>query len=132
MNNNQINGLKEVINKSHEKLKTAKIDFENQRYEDSVSRAYYCIFHIITACLLSKGLSFSSHKEVIGNFNREFIKTNIFPVDLSKKVQTLFEDRQTSDYNAKIYINKEKAEEDILYAQEIFNILNIYLEKIIK
>ncbi|HOV13168.1 MAG TPA: HEPN domain-containing protein, partial [Spirochaetota bacterium] len=90
-------------------------------------RSYYCVFHIITACLLSKGLTFSSHKQVIGNFNKEFIKTNIFPSDLSKKIKILFDDRQVSDYDVKTYIDEEKSKEDLLYAEEIFNIVKEYL-----
>ena len=78
MSDMENSAIVEVIKKANEKLVTARLDFDNKRYEDSVSRSYYCVFHIITACLLSKGLTFSSHKQVIGNFNKEFIKTNIF------------------------------------------------------
>ena len=35
--------IREVINKANEKLITAKIDYENKRYEDSVSRSYYWV-----------------------------------------------------------------------------------------
>ena len=108
MNKNEIDAIIEVIKKSKEKLITAKIDFDNKRYEDSVSRAYYSVYHILSACLLSKGLSYSSHKEVIGNFNRIFIKSNIFPSNLSKMIKILFDDRQTSDYDVKTYIDKKK------------------------
>lgn len=131
MSNNEIAALKEVIKKSKEKLITVKVDFKNKRYEDSVSRAYYSVFHIISACLLSKGLSFSSHKEVIGNFNKEFIKSNISPAELSKMIKVLFDDRQTSDYDVKTHIDKDKAEEDFSYAEKIFELLSRYFNKII-
>jgi len=119
--------IKEVVNKAGEKLLTAKVDFENKRYEDSISRAYYCIYHIISACLLVKGLTFSSHKEVIGNFNKEFIKTNIFPSHFSKSIKILFDDRQKSDYDVKSYIDKEKAEVDLKYTEELFNQIKNYI-----
>jgi len=127
MSDMENSAIVEVIKKANEKLVTARLDFDNKRYEDSVSRSYYCVFHIITACLLSKGLTFSSHKQVIGNFNKEFIKTNIFPSDLSKKIKILFDDRQVSDYDVKTYIDEEKSKEDLLYAEEIFNIVKEYL-----
>jgi uncharacterized protein (UPF0332 family) len=72
--------------------------YDFKRYDDAVSRAYYAVFHALSAALLSKGLSFSSHGQVIGAFNREFVKTGIFPRSTSSLIQALFDDRQTGDY----------------------------------
>lgn len=68
-----IDVIKAMLSKAREKLKTARIDFDNERYDDSVSRSYYAVFHAISAVLLSKGLHFSSHSQTIGAFNKEFI-----------------------------------------------------------
>jgi uncharacterized protein (UPF0332 family) len=35
-----------------EKLETARILYENARYDDAVSRAYYAAFHAMTAAFL--------------------------------------------------------------------------------
>jgi uncharacterized protein (UPF0332 family) len=104
-----INIIKEIINKSNIKLLAAKKLYEANLYDDSVSRAYYSIFHSISALLLTKELSFSSHKEIIGNFNKEFIKNNIFPANFSKMIKYLFDNRGNADYDTKIIIDKETA-----------------------
>ena len=40
-----------------------------------------------------------SHSQTIGGFNREFVKTGVFPPDTSRKLQRSFQDRQTADYD---------------------------------
>lgn len=87
-----------MLKKASEKLKTAEIDFFNEKYDDSISRVYYAVFHTIPALLLLKGLYYSSHAYVIGNFNKEFVKTKVFPKSFTKIVQSLFEERQIGDY----------------------------------
>ncbi|MFO0793750.1 MAG: HEPN domain-containing protein [Candidatus Brocadiaceae bacterium] len=91
--------IKAMLSKAREKLKTAKIDFDNERYDDSVSRSYYAVFHGISAVLLSKGLHFSSHGQTIGAFNKEFIKSKAFSASFTKKIEKLFNRRQIGDYS---------------------------------
>ena len=89
-----------LLAKAKSKLKTARIDFENGQFEDSISRSYYSAFNAISALLLTKNLNFSSHNQTIGAFNREFVKSGIFPKEYTAILQGLFEDRQASDYDA--------------------------------
>ncbi len=101
-----IDVIKAMLSKAREKLKTAQIDFNNERYDDAISRTYYAVFHAISAALLSKGLHFSSHGQTIGAFNREFIKTKKFPSSFSKTIKKLFRERQMGDYDvqsSKVY-----------------------------
>ena len=92
------NVLRAIIQKAQKKLEVAKKDFELGYYGDAVSRAYYAAFHSISAVLSIKGLTFSSHAQTLGAFNREFVKSGIFPRDTYRKIQRLFEDRQEADY----------------------------------
>lgn len=42
-----------MLKKAKEKLMTAEIDYQSRRYDDSISRAYYAIFHAISrSCYL--------------------------------------------------------------------------------
>ena len=92
-----------ILTKAESKLKTAKLNFENEQYDDAASRAYYGAYHAISALLFSKGLVFSSHSQTIGAFNKEFVKTDIFPRESTKIMQNLFDDRQTGDYDFDVY-----------------------------
>lgn len=53
----------------------AAILLAGQDYLDfAASRAYYALFYLAEALLLSQGLSFSSHAAVIAAFGKEFAK----------------------------------------------------------
>lgn len=118
-----------MLQKAEEKLTTAEIDFNNKRYDDSISRTYYAVFHAISAVLLSKGLHYSSHAQVIGNFNKEFVKSKVFPKTFTKIVQRLFEERQIGDYDIESGITKKDAKLNLDDASKILTAINKYLNK---
>jgi len=57
---------------------------EQRFYDFAVSRAYYTMFHIASAFLLSKKLSFSSHAGVIAAFGQHFARTGLVPVEFHR------------------------------------------------
>lgn len=71
--------------------------------------------------LLTKNLNFSSHNQTIGAFNREFVKSSIFPKDYTAILQGLFEDRQASNYDAITTFTSDVTLEAILNAEMILN-----------
>ena len=50
--------LSVIMTKSKDTLKIAKQLYEQDYYGDSISRAYYAVFHSLQAILLTIGLSF--------------------------------------------------------------------------
>jgi uncharacterized protein len=119
-----------MLAKANSKLAAAKIDFENKLYDDSVSRAYYAVFHCIGAMLLSRGMHFSSHSETIGAFNKNFVKTGDVPAEFTKMIKKLFDGRQTGDYDFDISLSKEEAKEGIVATEKIITTCEEYLKKL--
>jgi len=99
------------------KLDGARSALENGFFEDASSRAYYAAFHAATAALATRGFSYSSHGQVIGAFNREFVHSGTLPPDAFAKLQRLFADRQVGDYSASRTISRETAERGIKDAE---------------
>lgn len=100
-------------------LEAAQSVVENGFFDDASSRAYYAAFHAASAALAGRGLFFSSHGQVMGAFNREFVKTGLCPVEAFQKIRRLFEHRQVGDYSATVSIDRATAERDIADAQWI-------------
>lgn len=121
--------LKRMIQKSQKTLKAAKDLFEHNYFDSASSRAYYAVFYILEALLLTKNLSFSKHSAVISAFSKYFIKEGIFPTDFAKKINALRKDREIGDYDYISSINKEKAKEDIHNAEQIIKGIETYLIK---
>ena len=121
------NDIHLMLAKAHDKLETAKIVFKNGKYDDTVSRCYYAVYHALNAALISKGLSFSSHAQTIGVFNREFVKTGVFPKYFTEMIQGLFEDRQSGDYDFDSRIDEQTAQESLENAELIVSGIEQYL-----
>lgn len=98
-----------MMAKANEKLGAARREMDAGFYGEVASRAYYAVFHAISAALFSRGITYSSHAQVVGEFNRNFVKTGEFSADTTRKLQRLFEDRQTADYDIVISFDEANA-----------------------
>lgn len=79
MTDELLNAPGRLLDKAERMLEGAKSAHGAGFYEDAVSRAYYAAFHAVSAALASKHLSFSSHGQTLGAFNREFVATGMVP-----------------------------------------------------
>ena len=120
--------LKAMLAQSEEKLRAAKLLLEGRAWADVVSRAYYAAFHAVSAALLSKGMTFSSHAKVLGAFNKEFIRSGIFPGEFTTVLTRLFEDRQSGDYDFAPGVTEEDAIQDVADARRIVSEIHGFLE----
>ena len=120
--------IQAALSTAKEKLSSAKVLLQTKHFADAASRAYYCTFHSISAVLLSKGLIFSSHGQAIGAFNREFVKTEIFPKHFGRWLIKMQSDREAGDYRTRSPIGEQIAIEDTKMAEEIFDLCSRYLE----
>jgi uncharacterized protein (UPF0332 family) len=102
-----------LLAKSNRTLEAARSVIEIGFFDDASSRAYYAAFHATSAALASRGLFFSSHGQVLGAFNREFVKPGLSPAEAFQKIRRLFEHRQVGDYSATVFIDRGTAEQDV-------------------
>jgi uncharacterized protein (UPF0332 family) len=102
--------IKSLMERAEKYLRSAKILLEEGDYESSVSRTYYAMFYSAQAMLLTKNLSFSSHKGVISAFGEHFIKTDIFPKEMGRELNRAFEKRQIGDYEYTFVISEREAD----------------------
>lgn len=65
----------------------------------TVNRLYYAVFHICSALLLAKGFAARTHIGVILIMMREFVKTEILTKEDGALITTLFNMRNTDDYD---------------------------------
>ncbi len=118
-----------LIKKAHRYLKSAEMLLQDKDFESSVSRAYYSMFFCAEAALLTRNLSFSSHKGVISAFGKHFIKTGIFPKEFGRELNRAFEKRQIGDYEYTSLISNEDAEEILDNGKQFINAVENWLNK---
>jgi uncharacterized protein (UPF0332 family) len=120
--------LRDILRKASEKLLAAELAFDHAFYGEVSSRAYYAVFHAVCAVLAGHGMSFSSHAQVLGAFNREFVKTGLFPSDMGRRLTRMFENRQVADYDWSVSIDKDAALGDLEDARAMLLQCHHYLE----
>lgn len=84
--------------RADESLQAAQLLLDHQLLIPAMNRVYYAMFYAVQGILAFKGVAFSKHEQVKGYFNREFIKTGIFPVKFGKLYNLVFEYRHKFDY----------------------------------
>lgn len=121
--------IKSLIERAKKYLRSAEILLGEEDYESSVSRTYYAMFYSAQAVLLTKNLSFSSHRGVISAFGEHFIKTGIFPKKMDRELNRAFEKRQLSDYGYTFVISKGEAEKMLKSGKKFVDRIVQHLKK---
>lgn len=120
--------LKAMIGKSERSLRAAEDHLAKNDSDFASSKAYYAVFHLMQAVLLTKGKTFPKHAGVISGFSEQFIKTGTFPAHFGEAVQRLRKDRELGDYSYQLSVTREEASGDVKTAREIVSSLLNYLQ----
>lgn len=99
-------------------LHEAELLMEHEAYNGTLNRSYYAIFHAICAIHALAGKSYKRHKDTIGNFNKDYVRTGIFPKEYGGKVIAAESARHSSDYSEYFEPTREEAEQQVAFARE--------------
>lgn len=112
---------------AREDLETAKLIFDAGQYRGANNRAYYSIFHTISAVLAKEGIAFKRHKDTLSYFNKNYIHSEIFPRELGRKIVKAEEIRHASDYDTFYIASRAVTEQQIETAAKLLKLAEEYL-----
>ena len=72
------------LERASESIKAARLLFENRLFIPAMNRIYYSMFYSVQALLVLDEKAFSKHGQVKGYFNKEYIKSGIFPKEFGR------------------------------------------------
>jgi uncharacterized protein (UPF0332 family) len=117
-----------ILEKAQESLDAARL-LANEGYTDfAASRAYYAMFYVAEALLLSKELSFSSHAAVIANFGKVFSKTGELDQKFHKYLIALQDLRSQGDYGYSPSVSENDVQKALYWASEFIAAAKMHLE----
>jgi len=96
----------------------------------AASRAYYSMFYIAQALLLSKELSFSSHSAVIAAYGKEFAKTKLLNPEFHRLLLEAKDRRNIGDYGMIGGIEDEEAKKIIGWSKKFLKAAEKYLTQV--
>jgi len=119
--------IKYRLSRSRETFEAAQILAENDKWNSTINRLYYAAYYAISALLLSKDLSPTTHNGVKQNFSEHFIKEELIPKEFGKIFSQLFTWRQKGDYDDLFDFDKEKV---LPYFEPVENLIELIEEMI--
>ena len=75
------------------------------------------------------GAAYKRHKDAIANFNKEYVKAEVFPREIGRKIAQAEEIRHASDYDDFYIATKAEAEEQIAIAEEFIQMAEDYCRR---
>ena len=120
--------IEKIIDKAKRSLETAKRLYQDGDYDFVASRAYYSMFYMAEAILLTKEFSFSKHSAVISAFGKNFIKTGIFPNKYHQMLIDAFRTRNIGDYGYEEDVTGDEADIILKNAEQFLGKVEEYIE----
>ena len=117
------------IASAKEALESAAILMNANSYKAANNRAYYAIFHAINAVHALNGVAYKRHKDALANFNKDYVKTEIFPRALGRKIGMAEDIRHASDYDDFYIAVKSEVEELVATAGELIQAVEAYFKE---
>jgi uncharacterized protein (UPF0332 family) len=121
--------IQRLFEKMKDNLVGATQLLEQEHTEIAVSRAYYAMFYITEALLLSKDLSFSKHSGTIAAFGQHFVKTGIFKPEFHEMLLKSSQERTEGDYRLTETFSEAEAKEALQRAKTYCEALVQHLRK---
>jgi len=109
-------------------IKSAKVLVTAEDYKGAANRSYYAIFHAMRSVLALENKDFSKHSGVSAYFRKEYIKTEVFDIELSDIISSAFDVRSNSDYDDFYVISKEEVEDQIANAVKFCDAVKGFLD----
>lgn len=126
---NSRNDLMEYrCNRSQNALDEAKLLFDNGYYNGAISKLYYAAFYAASALMLKNKLKASTHTGIKTMLGLHYVSKKLLSFQAGKTFTTLFEKRQSSDYedfsfcDSSTYLELRPLTEQFI--QEVENLLN--------
>ena len=118
----------QLVEKGVRSLGAAQDLLKGGHCDFAVSRAYYAMFYLAEAALLTHDLAFSRHSAVISAFGRHLVKPGHLPQSLHEALHTAFLERTIGDYDVKQAYPRQRAESVLASAQDFVAAVQAFLE----
>jgi hypothetical protein len=129
MNPSSYNEAVKALDKAEDALRSAVYDLEGGFLLATANRAYYACYYCMTALLYTKEVYSKTHQGIRVKFSELFIKTGIFPLEVSDSLALLFDTRQEADYDLDADITVEEASNLIEKAREFVHLTKKYFSE---
>ena len=119
------------INRAYETRNEALLLFENRMFPAVVNRVYYSMFYSLSALAIYDGFQTGKHAQLIGWFNKNYVKNGKVDARYSKIISQAFDKRMLGDYADVPEFSQQELETMLSESGEFINAISdlIIIEK---
>lgn len=115
------------LERAKEALADAESMFEMGSLRSGNNRAYYAIFYAMRAVIALEGVDYKHHSGVIRHFQKDYIRTKIFPVEMADIINGASRIRNASDYDDFYIASKAETADQIEGAKLLIQMVENYI-----
>lgn len=114
---------------AHQALADARTLFKTESYEGAANRLYYCIYRMVSAVHHLDNHTFRSHKDALGQFNKLYIKEQIFPRSYGVMIYEIQQSRHHADYGYNQLPTRDEIKNYMKFVKIFYEDLKNFCEK---
>ena len=118
------------LEKSKDDLKWARSILDQGGYRQAISRAYYAIFALASAALLTQHVTRKKHSGVESAFHQFLVKPGLIEPEYGAIYVRAFRERQNADYADTTEFTKAKARQVLADAEKFVERVEKYLRDV--
>jgi uncharacterized protein (UPF0332 family) len=106
--------IKYRLEQARDTIEVVELLIKNDKLSSAINRIYYGMFYSLLALALQFNFETSKHQQLIGWFNKEFIRTGLIEKEFGRILRDAFENRTSGDYDS--FVIFEQAEVLLLFS----------------
>jgi uncharacterized protein (UPF0332 family) len=113
--------IENYIRKSCIAIENTDFLIKNEKFSLAINQCYYGIFYMLSALAFQNGFKTSKHEQLIGWFNKTYVKNDVVNKKFGKLIIKSYENRKKGDYDVFSEFSKEKAEQAFEEMKEVIS-----------
>jgi uncharacterized protein (UPF0332 family) len=106
--------IKYRLEQARDTIDVVELLIKNDKLSTAINRIYYGMFYSLLALALQFNFETSKHQQLIGWFNKEFIRTGLIEKEFGRILRDAFENRTSGDYDS--FVIFDQAEVLLLFS----------------
>lgn len=115
--------IKYRLEQARDAIDVVDLLIQNDKLSTAINRIYYGMFYSLLALALQFNFEISKHQQLIGWFNKEFIRTGLIEKEFGQILRDAFESRTSGDYDSFVIFDQT----EVLL---LFSDMKSFIEKI--
>jgi uncharacterized protein (UPF0332 family) len=100
------------LRQADEAADSAELLLANYKTAAAINRIYYAVFYCVMALALKPGFNTSKHLQLIGWFNKTYIRTGLIDQEFGRILKDCYEYRKKADYDS--FVEFERIDVNLL------------------